>query len=332
MGAGAILRAPASKAPVIGSKFVHPAGVASKFKSVSAKFDGRDFTVNEGSTPIMTQAAQSGKPISVRSADAAACGGSTADSYTNNPLYVGIQDFGAIPEGDFTVSLSEFSTFTAWEQSWMIAGGMFTDPFGNALHGGDWGAGRAPLHPKSLRPAPKPGCGDTSKRSGFYLHGGSLPGSSGCIDIDNSGINNFLTLLAGYKPVIPVKVSYKYPAPTIGTATRALGRFTYPTKDGKPIKDPSLWDRVKEAVGGSDDSPSEQTPKPEAKPPEKPTPAPKQKPKDKPKKKTPGKASGKRSGLMSHGAEELLAGDILDDDLAGLLLDGEEEELEEAPV
>ena len=310
----ALARAP--KAASIGSKFVH-SSATNKYKNVHAEFDGQDFIVYDGTTVIMTQSAQSGKPISVRSVDATACGGSTSDAYTNNPLYVGIQDFGAIPEGEFTVSLSEFSTFSAWEQLQMIQGGMFTDPFGSALHGGDWGSGRAPLHRKTLLPA-KAGCGDTKKRSGFFLHGGSLPGSSGCIDIDNSGISTFLSTLGGYKSVIPVKVTYKHAAPTVGSAKRGLGRFTYPTKDGQPIKDPSIWDRIRAIGDGNDEAPQEKKLPPKPKP--------ERKPKS-PKKPKPGqKGTGKKSRLLPHNTEEMLAGDALTDkDMQDLLLDEEEE-------
>lgn len=243
-----LARAPKSKPTTIGTKYTHPAGVASKYKNVHAEFDGQDFTIFDGKTPIMTHSAQSGKPIAVRPSDATACGGSTSDSYLNNPLYVGIKDFGPIPEGNYTVTLTEFSTFSGWEQAQMIGGGMFTDPFGNSLHGGDWGSGRAPLRPTKIL-AGKKGCGNTHTRSGFYLHGGSLPGSSGCIDIDNGGVNTFLSLLAGYRKSIPVTVKYTHAAPSVSPAQGAAGRFTYPTdENGKPIKDPNMIDRLKSLI------------------------------------------------------------------------------------
>lgn len=240
----AIARAPTS----LGTKFTHPTGSTSAFKNVHAEFDGSDFTVFDGSTSILTHPAQSGRPVSVRPADAAACKGSTADSYLNNPRYVGIKDFGPIPEGEYVFSLGTFATFTGAEQLTMISGGMFVDPFGTALHGGDWGSGRAPLRPTRIVPAPK-GCGSTTTRSGFYLHGGSLPGSSGCIDVDNDGIDGLLKLLTGYRKDIPVKVAYSKAAPSVGWGTRRLGGFTYPTDEhGRPIKDPTIWDRVKGAT------------------------------------------------------------------------------------
>ena len=233
----------------IGTAFTHPKGATSAFTNVTATFDGADLTLFDGKKAILTHAAQSGRPVSVRATDAGACKGSTSDSYLNNAKYVGVQDFGPIPEGDFVLSLGSFATFTGTEQATMIAGGMFTDPFGSALHGGDWGSGRAPLRPVKILPGP-PGCGNTAKRSGFYLHGGSLPGSSGCIDIDNDGIDALLKLLVGYRKDIPVKVRYTAAAPSVGWGTRRVGGFTYPTDDkGQPIKDPSLWDRLKSAAG-----------------------------------------------------------------------------------
>jgi hypothetical protein len=243
--AAVVARAPAK----IGTAFSHPKGSTSAFTHVHATFDGANFTVLDGKTVLLSHAGQSGRPVSVRATDAAACKGSTSDSYLNNPSYVGIQDFGPIPAGDYVFGLSSFATFSTAEQMSMVLGGMFTDPFGTPLHGGDWGSGRAPLRPVKILPGP-PGCGDTVRRSGFYLHGGSLPGSSGCIDIDNDGIDALLKLLVGYRKDIPVKVTYTAPPPTVGGNTRRLGKFTYPTDaKGRPIKDPSVWDRLKSAAG-----------------------------------------------------------------------------------
>ena len=243
--AAVVARAPAK----IGTAFKHPTGTTSAFTAVSATFDGADFTVFDGKKTILTHPAQSGRPVPVRTTDATACKGATSESYLNNSKYVGIQDFGPIPEGDYVFTLSGFATFSGLEQWSMTLGGMYTDPFGTPLHGGDWGSGRAPLRPVKILPGP-PGCGNTGKRSGFYLHGGSLPGSSGCIDIDNDGIDALLKLLGGYRKDITVRVRYTAAAPSVGWGTRRVGGFTYPTDDkGQPIKDPSIWDRLKGAAG-----------------------------------------------------------------------------------
>lgn len=246
-------RADASATPVgtvqratLGTKFTHPTGVKSPYKKVTATFDGANFTVFGDTLQIMQVAAQSGRPYTVRPADAKSCGGSPNDTYLNNPLYVGIADNGPIPEGVFTFTATQFATFSTTEQLQMLPGGTFTDPFGVSLHGGDWGAGRAPLAPVRIVPAP-PGHGSTTTRSGFYLHGGVMPGSSGCIDIGNGGVTQLLGLLGGYTGTVTVTVKYTAPPPSVGALGRAVGRFTYPKK-----KDAGLWDRIKAAAGQED--------------------------------------------------------------------------------
>jgi hypothetical protein len=231
----------------IGTKVTQPRGVPSPFKKVEATFDGADFVLTGGGKAILTVAAQSGRPIGVTSADAKACGGSTSESYLNNPRYVGIKDKGPIPEGEYQFRYEEMATFSATEQLQMTLGGHYTDPFGASLHGGDWGSGRVELKPKTILPGKK-GCGNTKTRSGFFLHGGVLPGSSGCIDIGNAGMDSVVRLLAGFRGPIVVKVHYTKAAPTVGAAQRALGRFTYPGGT-----DPSLMDRLKAVVEGDGD-------------------------------------------------------------------------------
>jgi hypothetical protein len=230
----------------LGTKFSHPAGAKSPHKKITAHFDGAQFTVFGDGKQLMQADAQSGRPYTVRPADAKACGGDKDDTYLNNPTYVGIADNGPIPEGTFQFSAGQLATFSTAEQVKMLPGGNYTDPFGVSLHGGDWGAGRVPLTPVSVVAAPK-GCGNTKTRSGFFLHGGVMPGSSGCIDVGNNGVDQFVKLLSGYTGKVVVTVKYTAKPPSVGTMGRAVGRFTYPKK-----KDPSFWDRVKAAAGAED--------------------------------------------------------------------------------
>ncbi len=236
-GAGRIQRA------AIGTRFRHPAGGSSAYKKIAGSFDGAEFVLFGDGKVLFRVPAQSGRPYTVRSSDAAACGGKPTDSYLNNPRYVGIADNGPIPEGVYQFTASQLAQFSLSEQLEMITGGSFTDPFGASLHGGDWGAGRAPLTPVKIVAAAK-GCGNTGTRSGFFLHGGSLPGSSGCIDIGNGGIQQLVQALPGYRGKIVIAVKYTAAAPSVGAVERALGRFTYPQG-----KDPSLLDRLKAAAG-----------------------------------------------------------------------------------
>ena len=52
----------------------------------------------------------------------------------------------------------------------------------------DWGGFRVPLHPR-------PGT-ETFGRTGFFLHGGRIPGSAGCIDVGDSDDDLFQKLQA----------------------------------------------------------------------------------------------------------------------------------------
>lgn len=228
----------------LGTSVTHTKGKARPFKSVKCNFDGATFTMDGDGTSVLSASAQSGRPNTVDAGHAKACGGSVKDSYLNNPRYVGIKDNGPIPEGKYSFKRSSMTQFTSAEQAKMAlaAPGTYSDPGGADLHG-DWGAGRAALSPITITPSAF--CGDTSKRSGFYLHGGVMPGSSGCIDIGDTGIASVISILDGYQDAVPVTVKYTQAPPSVGALGRAAGRFMYPNK-----KNPSFWDRVTEAVGG----------------------------------------------------------------------------------
>lgn len=212
----------------VGEKFAHTPGAQSPYKKISGHFDGRTFKLLGDGGEIMDASAQSGRPYSVAEKDAKKCGGSTDDSYMNNPMYVGIRDNGPIPEGTYQFFASQMATFGFFDRIKLNLGKnkTFTDPFGNPMHGGDWGAGRVALTPVSIKPGPK-GCGNTGSRSGFYLHGGILPGSSGCIDVGNGGYKKVLKHLDGYNGKITITVKYEHGAEKVGWFKRMLGRLTY---------------------------------------------------------------------------------------------------------
>ena len=66
-----------------------------------------------------------------------------------------------------------------------------------------WGRGRVPIYPNET-------VVDGVKRGGFTIHGGSDPGSAGCIDLTDYDMK-FLKELGRYKRVtdsIPLKVDY----------------------------------------------------------------------------------------------------------------------------
>jgi hypothetical protein len=213
---------------------------------MTATFDGKDFVMLGDGTEILRADGQSGRSYGVRAADAKACSGSPDDSYMNNSRYVGIADNGPIPEGEYTFLRSDIVAFDiAEERKMRLAGeGEYVDPAGASLHG-DWGAARAPLRPVRIVPAKL--CGATGSRSGFYLHGGVMPGSSGCIDIGDTAIEKVVEALQGYTDPVHVTVKYTQPPPNVGILSRAAGRFMYP-----PGTKPSFLERLKSLFGGGD--------------------------------------------------------------------------------
>jgi type VI secretion system (T6SS) effector TldE1-like protein len=233
-------RAGVARAPTtLGTRVTHAPGAKSPYKAITAEFDGREFVLRGDGKDVVRSAAQSGRPNTVRPQDAKSCKGSPKDSYLNNPRYVGIADHGPIPEGEYHFLATEMSTFSMFERYQMISGGQYLDPFGVPLHGGDWGAGRVALKPTKVLPSKY--CGSTEGRGGFFLHGGVLPGSSGCIDVGNDTFDGVVKALAGYRAQIKVTVHYTYAPPEVSEAERAAGRFTYP----EGVKEPTIWDRVK---------------------------------------------------------------------------------------
>ena len=208
----------------IGEKLDPDKGV-SPYKNLNAFFDGREFILYEDAKEIFRVGGQSGRPYTVSKEDAQKCGGSEKDSYMNNPLYVGIRENGPIPEGTYSFSPYHFGVFSRMDQLDLALSGKLKDPWGDEMHG-DWGAGRVALSPISRKPAKK-GCGNTQSRSGFYLHGGVLPGSSGCIDVGNEGIRAIIGFLTGYKKTVKVRVEYKHPAEDVGWFQRMMGEITY---------------------------------------------------------------------------------------------------------
>jgi hypothetical protein len=91
------------------------------------------------------------------------------------------------------------------------------------MHPGDWGAGRAPLNKVRIEDAP---CGNPHKRHSFFLHGGLLAGSSGCIDI-GTNFDELATFLRGYGKPITVEVHYETTTPRVGFFTGLGGALAY---------------------------------------------------------------------------------------------------------
>lgn len=197
---------------------------------VEMKFDGINLTVLDGGAVVATLPATSGRPTTIEAADITACKGKSTDVYVNNPLYVGIKDRGAIPEGDYKLRPKELMEFSEDEQVDLLVGAAqgkkSVNIRGTPLHPGDWGRGRLELHAAKVKPGP-PGCGDTSKRSAFFLHGGVLRGSAGCVDVGTS-MDELAARIKGYKKEIPFSVAYSASAgTTLSSCETMLGELFY---------------------------------------------------------------------------------------------------------
>lgn len=194
--------------------------------TVRMHFDGRDLIVYDGDTVKFRISADSGRPVLLRAEDAeAAHADARLDTYMNDRRFVGVKDFGPIPEGRYRLSTSAIQRFTLGDELKMLwARHSKVTTSAGTLTGGDWGEGRVPLLPiGALKPGP---FGNTNARDGFYLHGGWAAGSSGCIDIGTS-FGDVADWLADYKRPITVTVAYEHDAPTVRAWTGFTGAAAY---------------------------------------------------------------------------------------------------------
>lgn len=202
---------------------------AINFKNITMHFDGADLIVSGDGKEVFRFSAQSGRPVKLSEEDAARCKADPiVDTYMNDARFVGIHDFGPIPEGTYTFSPPAIETFTAGERFKLVMAGIVGKKEvtigGHSIHAGDWGTGRVALTPQGrLREGP---CGNANSRSGFYLHGGILAGSSGCIDIGGD-FDQLADFLAGYRRPIVVTVAYEHKPPSVGFFTGLSGAVGY---------------------------------------------------------------------------------------------------------
>ena len=143
---------------------------------LSLKFDGRNLylNINDNSGRVMQYTAVSGKPVKDKF------------DYSVQRQKQAFQ--GPIPEGEYWITLSEL-----WENAWYRPGSSSA-----------WGDYRVAVHPY---PTTK-----TYGRGGFFIHGGMIPGSAGCIDLTKDMkkfIKHLHTLMPGKQNCyIPLIVKY----------------------------------------------------------------------------------------------------------------------------
>jgi hypothetical protein len=95
---------------------------------------------------------------------------------------------GPIPEGTYWIRPDEF-----WENSWYKRGSYSA-----------WGNYRITIHPFTTT--------QTYGRGGFFIHGGDVPGSAGCIDLTGA-IDQFyrdINCLVGMSSTCQIHLTVKY--------------------------------------------------------------------------------------------------------------------------
>lgn len=201
---------------------------ATDYNRVELVFNGSELIVFGDGVELFRYDGDSGRPVQVSEEDAEACGAdSRTDTYLNDARFTGVRNMGPIPAGEYRLSPSRITEFSTGEQIDLLVGGILGDDRvtvgGRSVHAGDWGAGRVHLRPVRLEQGP---CGNVHRRSGFFLHGGVLRGSSGCIDIQTS-FDELAAFLEGYRRNVTLRVNYDDPATRVGFWTGLGGGFAY---------------------------------------------------------------------------------------------------------
>jgi uncharacterized protein DUF4157 len=201
---------------------------ATRYKQIRMRFNGSELIVYGDGAELFRYGASSGRPIMISEKDARECGGDPRLDTYMSPRFAGIEDHGPIPEGVFQFQPPQIQPFTTGEQLSLLWGGIAgkqqVTVQGHAMHPGDWGAGRVPLNKVRIEGA---SCGNPHKRHSFFLHGGLLAGSSGCIDIGGSfdELRRFCVVISDRSPS---KCIMRRRLPVSGSSRVLVGQL--PTK------------------------------------------------------------------------------------------------------
>lgn len=101
------------------------------------------------------------------------------------------QDYGPLPEGKYLVDPAQTDNLNILDPRdyhWWLRGGPDA-----------WGWHRTPINPAAAT--------NTGGRYGFFMHGGSVPGSEGCIDLTGQNAS-FHQWLGNQSAPVPLYVEY----------------------------------------------------------------------------------------------------------------------------
>lgn len=119
-----------------------------------------------------------------------------------SPIYQDKKDVGPLPEGYYDVQQNDYREMDALDVLLGEVGmGKFPGSFSS------WGTKRISLTPSSGN--------EMYGRGGFTIHGGSVPGSRGCIDLTNEN-EDFMKTFRGLGKDLRLKVKY----PTLEESTQ----------------------------------------------------------------------------------------------------------------
>lgn len=151
-------------------------------------FDGHELRMlGAGATAL---AAVSGRPAS-------------DGRFDYSPERQRLERTGPIPEGEYWIDPRQLKDLSLH--------GLISGDYAAA-----WGSHRITIHPFDST--------HTFGRGGFFIHGGTMPGSAGCIDL-TSGMPRFAALISAVPPGQKVKLRVAYPT---------LGDFPAPPTDQRP--------------------------------------------------------------------------------------------------
>lgn len=202
---------------------------ASNYRRITMHFDGEHLIVFGDGKEVFRFSAQSGRPVLLSEEHAEQCGADRiTDTYMNDKRFVGIRQFGPIPEGSYQFSPPRIQRFSTGEQFRLVTGGIIGNErvkvSGGSVHAGDWGSGRVALHPRGrVHEGP---CGNASRRSGFYLHGGIMAGSSGCVDIGGD-FSDLADFLSSFRRRVVLTVHYETEPTSVGALSGLSGAVAY---------------------------------------------------------------------------------------------------------
>ena len=148
-------------------------------QAATLQFDGQNLTWQQNGRPVKSWPAMSGKP------------------YAQGKEFTSYADEGPIPEGNWMLKQNTGEHYNPGE--WRTFDEFISGTGVWKLQPNSWGNQRIPIQPQQET--------NTFGRHSMYVHGGTIPGSSGCIDLTGN-MENFYNDFQNYNGDIPLTIQY----------------------------------------------------------------------------------------------------------------------------